>query len=134
MTTHAEAIQAIHAAFNAVWPATASKTFDNVAPDALAAEHAVLWVEDFPEERQETLAPIGSRSWENRATVVCEIYVAKDVGTRRPGDLADLVRGAYRGKTLAGCIFRGAGRSRVGDVGQHYKVVVRCPFTYYHRA
>lgn len=131
MTTRAEAESILNTVFVTAWGGVTPSTLLNVELEG-EGEWCRVSIEDGP-SIQETMAVVGDRTVEARATLVAEIYVKRNAGTSRADALAQVFEDAFEMKTLSGCHLRAASRLHVGEVNQWHKVVSRVPFTYYRR-
>lgn len=136
MTTRQDIEQAFKTTFETAWLVSpgvyqTEYTIENVDL-AAAAEWTRMSISDA-RGRQETMASTGNRSFERRGTLVVEIHVQRDEGTRRGNVLSRLIVAAFEAKTIAGAILREATVTHLGEFRQWHKVEVRVPFAYYER-
>ena len=128
MTTENQARESIYQEFITQWANQTDVTFENESftPDG---NYVRVTVRGLP-SNQRTMGGTGNRRFRRNALVFVQIFTPVGEGRRVSGDLTELAKDVFEGRTFDGLSFSSVNSRGVGPDGKWYQALVEAPFDY----
>lgn len=131
MTTIAQAREFIYERFAAQWNlADGAFTFDGEDYKEVAGSPWVRLTVRHSARAQDTLGEVGNRQFEQRGSVLMNIFIPDNTGTAASDTLAGKCRAIFEGVSFSGLYFYESDFREIGSDGLWYMVVVESKFSY----
>lgn len=136
MPTEQQATDTVHGAFNTAWSvnSTYPVVWPNKKPDPEPMKQGNPWVFVRITHKSGRLISLsgatGSKIWERKGQLTCEVHIPTGGGTEQAYTLARLVELAFLGKTLDSVRFRSIQIKEGGNRGNWFLVTVTVDFEY----
>lgn len=136
MPTQQQATDTVYGAFNTAWSVnpTFPVVWPNKKPDIDVMKQGNPWafvrITHKPGRQTSLSGATGSKIWERKGQLTCEISIPTGGGTEQAYTLARLVELAFLGKTLDSVRFRSIQIKEGGMRGNWFLVTVTVDFEY----